>query len=115
MRTHVTAAADMTAHAAIQTGTPCASAVVVAGLRKSYGAVQAVRGVSFTVSRGEIFALLGPNGAGKTTILEILEGFRAETPGASMCSAPIPPTGPKAGRCVSGSGWCCKTSRSSPT
>ena len=71
MRTHVTAAADMTAHAAIGAGTPCASAVVVAGLRKSYGAVQAVRGVSFTVSRGEIFALLGPNGAGKTTILEI--------------------------------------------
>jgi len=76
VRTHVTAAADMTAHTAIPAGTPCASAVVVAGLRKSYGAVQAVRGVSFTVSRGEIFALLGPNGAGKTTILEILEGFR---------------------------------------
>ena len=81
MRTHVTAAADMTAHAAIQAGTPCASAVVVAGLRKSYGAVQAVRGVSFTVSRGEIFALLGPNGAGKTTILEILEGFRTRDAG----------------------------------
>ena len=36
-----------------------------------------MRGVSFTVSAGEIFALLGPNGAGKTTTLEILEGFRA--------------------------------------
>jgi ABC-2 type transport system ATP-binding protein len=56
-------------------------AVVVAGLRKSYGAVQAVRDVSFTVSRGEIFALLGPNGAGKTTTLEILEGFRAREAG----------------------------------
>jgi ABC-2 type transport system ATP-binding protein len=53
-----------------------AAAVVVEGLRKSYGPVQAVRGVSFTVGRGEIFALLGPNGAGKTTTLEILEGFR---------------------------------------
>jgi ABC-2 type transport system ATP-binding protein len=51
-------------------------AVVVAGLAKSYGAVAAVRGVSFTVADGEIFALLGPNGAGKTTTLEILEGFR---------------------------------------
>ena len=81
MRTHVTAAADMTPHTAIPAGTPCASAVVVAGLRKSYGAVQAVRGVSFTVSRGEIFALLGPNGAGKTTILEILEGFRTRDAG----------------------------------
>ena len=56
-------------------------AVEVIELRKSYGAVQAVRGVSFTVSRGEIFALLGPNGAGKTTTLEILEGFRARDGG----------------------------------
>jgi ABC-2 type transport system ATP-binding protein len=56
-------------------------AVSVAGLCKSYGAVQAVRGVSFTVGRGEIFALLGPNGAGKTTTLEILEGFRARDAG----------------------------------
>ena len=60
---------------------PATSAVVVAGLAKSYGTVQAVRGVSFTVCRGEIFALLGPNGAGKTTILEILEGFRARDTG----------------------------------
>jgi ABC-2 type transport system ATP-binding protein len=56
-------------------------AVRVAGLRKSYGAVQAVRDVSFTVEDGEIFALLGPNGAGKTTTLEILEGFRARDAG----------------------------------
>jgi ABC-2 type transport system ATP-binding protein len=53
----------------------------VAGLSKSYGTVPAVRGVSFTVPRGEIFALLGPNGAGKTTTLEILEGFRARDTG----------------------------------
>ncbi|HEX4704801.1 MAG TPA: ABC transporter ATP-binding protein [Pseudonocardiaceae bacterium] len=52
------------------------SAVEVTDLRKSYGQVAAVRGVSFTVEDGEIFALLGPNGAGKTTTLEILEGFR---------------------------------------
>ncbi len=57
------------------------NAVVVAGLRKSYGAVAAVRGLSFTVSGGEIFALLGPNGAGKTTTLEILEGFRTRDAG----------------------------------
>jgi ABC-2 type transport system ATP-binding protein len=56
-------------------------AVRVAGLRKSYGAVQAVRDVSFTVQDGEIFALLGPNGAGKTTTLEILEGFRRRDAG----------------------------------
>jgi ABC-2 type transport system ATP-binding protein len=57
------------------------NAVVVAGLRKRYGTVEAVRGVDFTVSEGEIFALLGPNGAGKTTTLEILEGFRARDEG----------------------------------
>ncbi len=51
-------------------------AIEVAGLRKSYGSVRAVRDVGFTVEFGEIVALLGPNGAGKTTTLEILEGFR---------------------------------------
>jgi len=81
MRTQVTTAADITGGAATRAGPPCSSAVVVAGLRKSYGAVQAVHGISFTVSRGEIFALLGPNGAGKTTTLEILEGFRARDAG----------------------------------
>jgi ABC-2 type transport system ATP-binding protein len=52
------------------------NAIEVAGLSKSYRAVQAVREVSFSMRRGEIVALLGPNGAGKTTTLEILEGFR---------------------------------------
>ncbi len=56
-------------------------AVTVEGLRKSYGPVAAVAGVSFTVEHGEIFALLGRNGAGKTTTLEILEGFRARDSG----------------------------------
>ncbi|HEX3785348.1 MAG TPA: ABC transporter ATP-binding protein [Pseudonocardiaceae bacterium] len=57
------------------------SAVVVEDLRKSYGQLEAVRGVDFTVEEGEIFAILGPNGAGKTTILEILEGFRRRDSG----------------------------------
>ena len=50
--------------------------ISVAGLKKSYGANQAVNGVDLQISQGEIFALLGPNGAGKTTTVEILEGFR---------------------------------------
>jgi ABC-2 type transport system ATP-binding protein len=50
--------------------------VLVDGLRKRYGAIEAVRDVSFEVEQGEVFALLGPNGAGKTTTIEILEGFR---------------------------------------
>ena len=73
--------ADTAVRAAIPATAPASGAVVVAGLRKSYGAVQAVRGVSFTVEHGEIFALLGPNGAGKTTTLEILEGFRTRDAG----------------------------------
>jgi ABC-2 type transport system ATP-binding protein len=50
--------------------------VQVEGLKKRYGAVEAVRGVSFEVREGEVFGLLGPNGAGKTTTVEILEGLR---------------------------------------
>ena len=52
------------------------AAVEVKNLKKSYGKVEAVRGVSFAVAEGEIFGLLGPNGAGKTTTLEILEGLK---------------------------------------
>jgi ABC-2 type transport system ATP-binding protein len=48
----------------------------VENLVKSYGDVQAVRGVSFSVDEGEVFGLLGPNGAGKTSTVEILEGLR---------------------------------------
>jgi ABC-2 type transport system ATP-binding protein len=55
--------------------------IVVRGLRKSYGALEAVRGVDLTIDRGEIFAFLGPNGAGKTTTVEILEGYRERTAG----------------------------------
>ena len=53
-----------------------APAIEVSGLHKSYGSVEAVRGLTFAVERGEVFGLLGPNGAGKTTTVEILEGYR---------------------------------------
>jgi ABC-2 type transport system ATP-binding protein len=54
----------------------------VEGLRKSYGAVDAVRDLSFSVELGEVFGLLGPNGAGKTTTVEILEGYRRRSGGS---------------------------------
>src|SRR5215204_5411202 len=56
-------------------------AIEVEELRKDYGAQRAVRGISFSVRRGEVFGLLGPNGAGKTTTVEILEGYRERTAG----------------------------------
>jgi ABC-2 type transport system ATP-binding protein len=58
-----------------------AAAVEIRGLRKSYGAVEAVRGIDLRVEAGEVFALLGPNGAGKTTTVEILEGHRSRDAG----------------------------------
>jgi ABC-2 type transport system ATP-binding protein len=55
--------------------------IEIRGLRKSYGDVEAVRGIDVDVDRGEVFGLLGPNGAGKTTTVEILEGFRERSGG----------------------------------
>jgi ABC-2 type transport system ATP-binding protein len=47
-------------------------AILVEGLRKSFGSVQALRGIDFSVERGRILGVLGPNGAGKTTAVRIL-------------------------------------------
>ena len=55
--------------------------VEISSVKKSYGDVKAVDGVSLSVNEGEVFALLGPNGAGKTTLIEILEGLRKRDEG----------------------------------
>ncbi|WP_457031999.1 ABC transporter ATP-binding protein [Kitasatospora sp. P5_F3] len=62
-------------------GIPGEPAVEVRDLRRSYGDYEAVRGISFSVARGELFALLGTNGAGKTTTLEVLEGYSPPSSG----------------------------------
>jgi ABC-2 type transport system ATP-binding protein len=55
--------------------------ISVRDLRKSYGDLEAVRGIDIHVGAGEVFAFLGPNGAGKTTTVEILEGYRRRDAG----------------------------------
>ncbi len=66
---------------AVTSETSTITAISVSGLRKSYGELEAVRGIDLHVDVGEVFALLGPNGAGKTTTVEILEGHRERTSG----------------------------------
>ncbi|HEY8237919.1 MAG TPA: ABC transporter ATP-binding protein [Candidatus Limnocylindrales bacterium] len=60
---------------ATQPSPPADAVIRVDDVRKAYGAVKAVDGVSFHVAKGEIFGLLGPNGAGKTTTMEMIEGL----------------------------------------
>jgi ABC-2 type transport system ATP-binding protein len=62
------------------------TAVRVRGLRKSYGASEAVRGLDLEIGAGEIFGLIGPDGAGKTSVFQILGGVMAASEGlAEMC------------------------------
>ena len=58
-------------------------AVVVRGLEKTYGDIQAVRGIDLTVARGEVFGFLGPNGAGKSTTIKILCTLASPTAGSA--------------------------------
>jgi len=69
-------------------------AIEVHDLHKRYGDVEAVRGLSFRVERGEVVGLLGPNGAGKTTTVEILEGYRDRNGGAVSVLGHDPATAP---------------------
>jgi ABC-2 type transport system ATP-binding protein len=65
-------------------------AVEVRDLSKSYRGQPALRGVSFTVARGEVFTIVGPNGSGKTTTVEILEGIRRHDGGAFRVLGSLP-------------------------
>jgi ABC-2 type transport system ATP-binding protein len=58
--------------------------IQVNGLSKSYGAVQALNQITFSVEKGEIIGLLGPNGAGKTTTMKILSGFLQPSEGTAL-------------------------------
>jgi putative spermidine/putrescine transport system ATP-binding protein len=59
-----------------------APAIRLAGLRKSFGAVEAVAGVDLDIAHGEFFSMLGPSGSGKTTVLRMIAGFERPTAGS---------------------------------
>ncbi|HEY7486757.1 MAG TPA: ABC transporter ATP-binding protein, partial [Streptosporangiaceae bacterium] len=56
-------------------------AIRLSGLRKSFGAVEAVAGIDLEIADGEFFAMLGPSGSGKTTVLRMIAGFELPTEG----------------------------------
>jgi ABC-2 type transport system ATP-binding protein len=58
--------------------------IEINGLVKKFGAVEAVKGISFTVDRGEVLGFLGPNGAGKSTTMKMAAGFLAPTSGQAI-------------------------------
>src|SRR5438093_3639182 len=60
------------------------AAISIRGLRKSYGAIEAVRGIDLDVQQGEIFGLIGPDGAGKTSTFQILGGVMPATSGEAI-------------------------------
>jgi ABC-2 type transport system ATP-binding protein len=79
MSTATSSSEDLLARPDVSSG----AAIAVRGLRKNYGALEAVRGISFEVKRGEIFGLIGADGAGKTTTFQILAGVMEATGGTA--------------------------------
>ncbi len=70
--------------------------ITVEGVRKSYGPIEALRGIDLAVERGGIVGILGPNGAGKTTLVETIEGLRTPTSGRVSVLGLDPATAPRA-------------------
>ena len=71
-------------------------AVAIQGVRKTYGANQALRGIDLAIKRGEFFGLLGPNGAGKSTLMSLVAGLRSPDAGAlSLDGVVVSPAEPK--------------------
>ncbi|MDX2111093.1 MAG: ATP-binding cassette domain-containing protein [Verrucomicrobiota bacterium] len=59
--------------------------ITINGVKKRFGAIEALTGVSLEIGRGECFGLLGPNGAGKSTLMSILTGYlRADAGSVSL-------------------------------
>ena len=90
------------------------TAIAVSQLTKSYGEIEAVRGIDFEVGVGETFGFLGPNGAGKSTTISILCTLVKPTSGRAVVAGHDVVS--RAGRpCAATSAWCSRTPRSTPT
>ena len=89
-------------------------AVVVSGLTKNYGDIEAVRGIDFEVAPGETFGFLGPNGAGKSTTIKILCTLARPTSGRAT-GWPATTWSASGTRSAATSGWCSRTPRSTTT
>src|ERR1700691_123185 len=76
------AALDRTAHS--EDRNAGSQAIEIKNLWKRYGPIEAVRGISLQVQRGEIFGLIGPDGAGKTSTFQILAGVMEATSGSAQ-------------------------------
>jgi len=75
--------------------------LTVSNLKKNFGTIQAVKGVSFTVDKGEVLGFLGPNGAGKSTTMRMITGFIPPTEGtAVICGHDITTDPVAAKRCI---------------
>lgn len=75
--------------------------LTVSELKKSFGPIHAVKGVSFTINKGEVLGFLGPNGAGKTTTMRMITGFLPPSGGtASICGHDIQDDPVGAKRCI---------------
>jgi ABC-2 type transport system ATP-binding protein len=86
------------------------AAIEVVDLKKRYDAVEAVRGIGFSVGAGEIFGFLGPNGAGKTTTIKILCTLLQATSGTARLAGLDVAASPT--RCAGGSASSSRTRRS---
>lgn len=80
-----------------------ADALTIENVKKSYGVVEALKGISFNIKAGEVFGLLGPNGAGKTSLISIIVTLEQATAGKVKVFGHDPAVHPRAAKM--GVGW----------
>lgn len=92
-----------------------APAIEVRALRKSFGSLEVLTGIDFTVARGEVVCVIGPSGSGKSTLLRCVNRLEEPTSGTILVAARRSPTRTwTSTRCAAASGWSSSRSTSSP-